>query len=326
MANVANDMSRTQNYDGVTAVLDYKPLTITGYYVKTNSNYLAGISTNKTTLAGQNKDDQDLYALVANYQLNDPMSTVVEGTFLVRNDNSVNLNVGGKASTLYVPDLRVSTNPTKDLTIGLEGAGQFGNNYVAGALPDANEQRVKAWAGQASVSYNLPVLEKYKPNVSERLSYYSGQGRSADKTNSWNPLYNDQDLGTSIWRSLFAPTNLMISELSLSASPLEDVTTKLTWTDLWLSDTIGNGNTTALYTANANASGTPLLPDGEIAPSVLVKDKSNLGNELDGIVSYQYTEDVAFGLNLGFFKPGDVFANKNAAAATEAIVSVGVNF
>jgi len=42
MANVATDMSRTQNYDGIRAVLDYKPLTIDMVYVKTNSNCLSG--------------------------------------------------------------------------------------------------------------------------------------------------------------------------------------------------------------------------------------------------------------------------------------------
>lgn len=328
MANVANDMSRTQNYDGIQAVLDYKPLTITAFYFKTNSHCLGsglsnpsgcggvnGAGVTESPVAGVNKDDADLYGIVANYQLNDPMSTVVEGTFLSSVDNSVNTHLGGKPSTLYVPDLRVSTNPTKDLTIGAEAAGQFGNNYVSGATPDANTKRTKAWAAQASASYNLPVLEKYKPNVTERVSYYSGQGKTADKTNSWSQLYNDQDLGTAIWRSMFVPSDLMISELSFSASPLEDVTAKVTWTDLFLADTIGSSN--GGITLN--------LPDGS-TPTAAAKDNRNLGNEIDGVVTYQYTEDVSFGLNVGMFKPGSVFDSKNSTAATQAIVSVGVNF
>jgi len=313
MANVANDMSRTLNYDGIQAVLDYKPLTITGFYFKANSNTLGGLSTNTTTLAGQNKDDSDLWGVVANYQLNDPMSTIVEGTFLINRNKGANLNIGGKPSTLYVPDLRVSTSPIKDLTLGAEAAGQFGNNYVAGTLPDANQKRTKAWAAQASASYNLPVLEKYKPNVTERVTYYSGQGNASDKTESWNALYNDQDLGTTIWRSLFTPTNLMLSELSFSVSPLEDVTAKLTWTDLGLAQS-SNAGTLALT-----------LPDGSGVTEV-TKDKKSLGNEFDGVISYQYTEDVSFGLNLGIFKPGSVFSNTNKTSATEAIASVGVNF
>jgi hypothetical protein len=329
MANVATDMSRTMNYDGVRAVLDYKPLTIDMVYVKTNSNHLAGLG-NRTTTAGTNNDDQDLYGGVANYQLSDPFSTVVEGSFWARIDRSVNVNgsptdlaAGAKPTKLFVPDLRVSTNPTKDLNVGLEGALQFGNNYVSSAVPDANEKITRAFSLQGRASYNIPVLEKYKPNVSDVVSYYSGNpghgttGKSSDKTSAWTTMYNDQDLGTTIWRALFTPSNLMTNELSFSVAPLEDVTAKVTWTDLMLADTLATP-------ADVISAG---LPDGEAAGSEPIKDKRGLGNEVDGIITYAYTEDVSFGLNLGMFKPGSLFTSHDSkASATEAIASVGVNF
>jgi len=330
MANVANDLSRTQNYDGVRAVLDYKPLTVDLVYVKTNSNNLTG---GETLASGTSKDDDDLYGAVANYQLNDPMSTVVEGSFWsqISNGNRSGGTAGAngdKANEVFVPDLRVSTNPIKDLTLGLEGATQFGHIYNASISNPPNDQNAKlsrVWGLQGKASYNLPILEKYKPVIAETVSYYSGDNlKSKDKNNAWQPLYNDQDLGTRIWRSLFAPTNLETSELSLQANPLEDVTTQLVWTDLFLADGLGSGSASygSIYTANGG-----LLPDGDVPTTNLqIKDKRNLGNELDGIITYQYTEDVTFGLNLGVFAPGSLFTSKNNGDATEAIASVGVNF
>jgi len=327
MANIANDLSRTQNYDGVRAVLDYKPLTIDMVYVKANSNSLTG---GVTATSGTSKDDNDLFGGVANYQLGDAMNTVIEGSFWSqinngnRSGNTTGAN-GDKPNELYVPDLRVSTNPIKDLTLGVEGAAQFGHIYNSAAPTDQNEKLSKVWAFQGKANYNLPILEKYKPAISETVSYYSGDNaKSSDKYNAWQPMYNDQDLGTRIWRSLFAPSNLEISELSLQANPLEDVTTQLVWTDLFLANTFGSGSVaySSIYTANGG-----LLPDGEVPSTTLkVKDKHNLGNEVDGIITYQYTEDVTFGLNLGLFAPGGLFSSKNNGDATEAIASVGVNF
>ncbi len=321
MANVAADMSRTLNYDGIRAVLDYKPLTIDAVYVKTNSRNLTGGTTD--TNLSNNNDDQNLYGVVANYQLNDPMGTVVEGSFWSRTDNGAHNVLGGKSNTLYVPDLRVSTNPIKGLNVQGEIATEMGHTYnpAISLANDRNEKISKAWAAQGRVSYTLPVLEKYKPTVSEVFSYYSGDNlKSATKANGWVTMYNDQDLGTTIWRALFNPTNLFTNELSLSVSPLEDVTAKFTWTDLWLADTYGTGNFTGstIFTAG--------LPDASALPTYTLKDNRGLGNEFDGVISYQYTEDVSFGLNLGYFKPGSVFASRNSTAAEQAIASVGVNF
>jgi len=329
IANIATDMARTQNYDGVRAVLDYKPLTVDMVYVKTNSHNLnsgiSGSNNNPDTGHSNNNDDANLWGGVANYQVGDAMSTVVEGSFWGMEDNSVNNVLGGKPSTLYVPDLRVSTNPIKDLTVGAEGALQFGNNYT-GATPDGNEKRTRAFALQGRASYNIPVMEKYKPVVADVITYYSGNpghgttGKSADKTSAWSPMFNDQDLGTRIWRALYTYSNLETNELSFSVAPLEDVTAKVTWTDLWLADTYGSGLIagSTIFTAG--------LPDLSTPATYSVKDKRSLGNEFDSEFSYAYTEDVSFGLNLGLLKPGSLFSSKNNGSAEEAIASVGVAF
>ncbi len=338
MANVATDMSRTQNYDGIRAVLDYKPLTIDMVYVKTNSNCLSGglgnTNAGTATCTGVGNDDQNLYGTVANYQLNDPFSTVVTGSFWARIDDSKNTDFkGAKAGTLFVPDLQVSTNPTKDLSLGLEGATQSGTyvntaaeNNGAGPNVNRNESRTDVWAMQAKANYNIPVLTKYKPALAETFSYYSGQNikdttnNSETKYHAWDPMFNDQDLGTRIWRALFTYSDLETSELSFQVNPLEDVTAQVVWTDLFAPAGLSTaGYASGLYQYSAS------LPDLN-SPTLAVTKKTGLGNEVDGILTYNYTEDVTFGLNVGLFVPGDAFKSSNNAVAKEAIASVGVNF
>jgi len=111
---------------------------------------------------------------------------------------------------------------------------------------------------------------------------------------------------------MFNYTNLQIAELSFSVSPLEDVTAKFDWTGLWLAEKTPGANTVTLPDLNA--------------VTETYTNKKGLGNELDGEFSYQYTEDVSFGLNIGMFVPGTAFAKSNNSIAKEAIASVGVNF
>ncbi len=317
----ASDLSRTYTYDGVKAVLDYKPLTLDLFYAKTNSNNSDGSS-------GAQKDDVTLSGVNANYQLGDAMNTVVEGYFFARVDNSGN-NVGAaaedpKADTLYVPGLRASTNPVKGLNVGVEGAVQMGNKRIS----STNVKRDEVFAFQGMASYELPVLEQYKPVASGSYTYVSGDQNpthasgnahgqaSSENYTAWDPLFNDQNIGR-VWRSLFGYTNLHVAELAISATPVEDVTAKLSWTGLWLDRAYTEGGvpTTTSIT----------LPDGgTITPAI--NSNKELGSEIDADLTYQYTEDVKFGLTVGVFKPGNVFTSENDTMATQAIASVGVNF
>jgi hypothetical protein len=55
-------------------------------------------------------------------------------------------------------------------------------------------------------------------------------------------------------------------------------------------------------------------------------DKNYLGYELDLSGTYNYTEDVQFGLTLGYFKPGKAFGEMNRRTATQAVGSIKVIF
>ena len=129
---IAQDLTMRTSYDGIKAILDYKPLTIDMFYFKNSEALLNGNP-------NSDKSSSDVYGLNANYQLNDPMATVVEGYMFSRfNGNDLDHhNTGGspttqpdKSDTLYVPGLRASTNPIKGLNVQGEVAWQLGNHPV----------------------------------------------------------------------------------------------------------------------------------------------------------------------------------------------------
>ena len=72
-----------------------------------------------------------------------------------------------KGNTLYVPGLRVSTNPVKGLNVQGELAWQFGDQVVVthARTYQQEAERRDAMAAQILANYSLPVLEKYKPAV-----------------------------------------------------------------------------------------------------------------------------------------------------------------
>ena len=317
LSGVAGDLTMRTSLDAVRATFDYKPLTVDVFFGKTSSGVVAGV--------GTKKDDTDVYGINANYQLGDAMNTVVEAyLFGMVTGEGATIGALGRSQKLYVPGLRASTNPVKGLNVQVEGALQRGNAITTAA--STINQQVRAYALQGMASYALPVaeLEKYKPVISGSYTYVSGDKRlSAENKDitAWNPMLENQGGGT-IYNSLFNLTNLQIVNATVSASPIADVTTSLSWNGLWAAQKL-----TAASGSDPFGSFTPVQPDGvTLGTAWQVSSNKALGNEYDANVAYQYTEDVKFGLNLGWFVPGRAFTATNHNTAKQAIASVGVNF
>jgi len=330
---IAQDLTMRTSYDGVKAVLDYKPLTIDLFYFKNGQS-------SETGLWSGDKSSSDVFGANANYQLSDPMNTLLEVYFFSRlNGNGftgANTGIGGatfdKGDTLFVPGLRVSTNPVKGLNTQVELAWQFGRHPMGsvGVGPNTQEaERREAMAAQFMASYALPVMEKYKPTVNASYTYVSGDKNSAVNNNqdhvksakvfrAWDPFNENQGSGT-IYNTLFSLTNMHIISVGASVNPLEDVTVSGTWSGLWEAMRAGPQNPLQL-----------LQPDGgttTINPAVTTKrDPRSLGNEWDANLSYAYTEDVTFGVSVGWFVPGSVFQSVNKNTASQAMADVAVKF
>jgi hypothetical protein len=333
LAYINQELTERTAYDGVTATLDYKPLTISLIYFKNGQN-LASIEGYYPTVGSPSSQSSDVYGYNANYQLSDPWSTVVE-QYLFSRINGVGYDgvTGAKGDTLFVPGLRASTNPTKSLNIQAEIAWQLGQMPVSESLTGNSGQEAEhreAMAAQLLATYSLPVLEKYKPSVSASYTYVSGDKnsgedydgdavKSAKTYSAWDEFNTIQGAGT-IYRSLFLMSNENILAFGASANPLEDVTAAVTWSGLWANDAYSAQNPLLLLQPNGDG----FYP--EELSNTGNKNAYWVGNETDINLTYNYTEDVTFGLSLGWFVPGDVFSSNMHDTASQAIANVGVKF
>ena len=308
LTSIADDITGQTTLDAIRAILDYNPLVLELLWAK--------IEEQGATAATLDDNDHDLYGINATYNFGDEHNTQVEAYFFADMDRNNGLLVPTAVNeTIYVPGVRASINVTDAINLQGELAYQFGDDADTTTNTDSRD----AWGGQFIGTWAIPGedvgMEGMKPTLQYVYSYTSGDDDSTDDENTaWNSMYENQAGGT-IYNSLFDLTNSHIHALSLSAMPVEDVTTKVTWTGLWTAEEIPSGATTASFES----------PDG--GQTLAVDDnESALGHEVDVDVSYAYTEDVKIGASLGWFFPGNVFTDANSDAANQALVNAKVVF
>jgi len=165
--------------------------------------------------------------------------------------------------------------------------------------------------------------------VNASYTYVSGDKNSALNHNedsvkstktftAWDPFNENQGSGT-IYNTLFPLSNMHIISAGASVNPLEDVTVTGTWSGLWEAARVGAQNFPALFQPDGGSS--------VIVPATTTKrDPRDLGNEYDANLSYAYTEDVTFGVSVGWFVPGSVFQSVNRNTASQAMADVAVKF
>ena len=293
-----SDLTGGVNFDAIKAILAYDPLTVDLFAAKV---------TEKDATAAEDKGDTDLYGINANYKLGDSMNTVVEAYTFVKATKAIDVSVSSKTSKLYVPGLRVSTNPIEGLNVQLEGAYELGKDFTT------STDTLSAYALQGGVNYALPVMKNMKPVVSAGYTYFSGDKTANDnKNHAFNALYNNQDVGR-IYSALFAKNNLSVVNAGFEVTPIQDVTTKLSWYGLYQPI-----KTSALSINQVDGSTTPV--------AMGVKRSNRLGNEVDLDLGYAYTEDVKFGLSAGMFFGGTKISNAGSEVAKQVLTSVNVAF
>lgn len=283
------DLTGGANFDAIKAVLDYDPLTIDLFAAKIDE---------KTNVVSNDKDDVDLFGVNANWKLGGEMNTVVEAYTFVKTDKSViSAPAQNKADKLYVPGMRVSVNPYEGLNVQLEGAYQFGDSTP---VVGTDMAKVSAYGLQGMVNFALPVIKDMTPVLSASYTYLSGDSNPSgdDKDRAFDSLYENQNTGRIFDALGVSGSNIKIASVAAEVSPLQDVTTKLSW-----------------YNLN--------LAEGDTTTGVSKK----VGNEFDLDVTYDYTEDVKFGMSAGVFYAGKYWdASTKQANASQVLTSVQVLF
>jgi len=312
---IAEDMSKQSAFDAIRAILDYNPLTVEMAWVELNPGH-TGLATTEL--------DKRLYGINATYEFGDEMDSVVEAYIWKQVDKSGQGGLGDKADIILVKGLRGSINPIDRLNLQLEWAMQTGNKEVSSSV----FRKRRAHIVQALASYQLPLLEEYKPVA--MYAFTKATGDTSNSTDSgyytgWDPLYENQ-AGGKIYNTLFPMTNFIIHEFSLSAVPFEDITAQLSLSGLWLEREYDTDNDSALVIQspdqNLSASGNGNNLDTKA-------DATMLGKEFDIKLTYDYTEDVQLGANIGWFWPGSVFRisdSENRNQAKQFLLNCLVKF
>ena len=295
VVNIPTDLTERKAFDAIRATLNYDPLVVDLVYAKVkqadttrnNTIYLAGVN---ATYAVNKDTDVSVYY------------------FNKRDNDGGGSNSNGKPDQVNTLGALASTK-IMGIKASLEGAYQLGKNDTS----NTNATRHDAWAIQGMLDYTFDKV-KMTPTVGGSFTYLSGDETDASRNGNWDPMFYDQKLNN-IAYTILPFTNMAVYNLRASCKPVEDVTLSAvygyynqakTTNDTLTSPFLRNGSDT--YFTNAQLSG-----------------KNHLGDALDVTATYDYTEDVQFGLTAGWFIPGKAFAI-DKRDATQLIGSMKVVF
>ncbi|MFH1995833.1 MAG: alginate export family protein [Candidatus Omnitrophota bacterium] len=285
------------SFDSVKAVLDYDPWTITGIYSKIFENAI------------QADDDVDLYGLNVGY-IFDQYNADIEGYWFWKSDKEVERWAGIKSDNeVHTLGLRTSVDPIEDLTLNLEAAWQGGQ--YAGHRSQVNNRGRSAYAIDASAEWRY-FTEKFawKPVVGVEYILYSGNeaeqrpNLAAGDYEGWDPMYRGK-YDTAIRE--------FVGRFYASAS----YPAKGAGADELL--TFSDASFTNQHQIIARGSIEPvesLLLEGVYAAFYTHRDiigpdfqerGGSIGQEVDLQATWDYTEDVSFGLLTGWFFPGHIY-------------------
>jgi hypothetical protein len=310
---VPPDLSAKKSFDAIRAILNYDPLVIDVIAAKINENDIW------YAVASPERDDVDLRGVDAKYDLSGlGITGTAEVYYFARVNRLATHMVDTQKDTCHTIGLLVGGRIIENLSGSVEYARQFGNVAVDGiGMNSGTNIDRSAWALQTGL--NLALSKRWSPNLGLLFSYFSGD-RKDDKTYTyWDPMYEDQTMN-SIVNAVLPMTNCMAINAKASIQPADDVSITGVYGFYRLVKPMDQTNgIPSLYGDQSTLPNTTFYP---------TSTKKTLGHALDLSATYDYTEDVQFGLTFGYFDPGDAFSKADGykQTATQVIGSMKVTF
>ena len=311
----AQEYTALRAFDAVRATLDYDPWTIDAVYAKISENNM------------RSDDDVDLAGVNIGY-LFDAYNGEAEGYYWWKQARNPGTPTAAPALTsvngvtdnsVHVLGLRGSFDPIEDWTIAAEGAYQLGQYMIAS---QTNKRNRSAWAVDAQIECRyFQDRFAWRPVVDLEYIWYSGQNEvgdqvagSAGKWNGWDNMFRGKfDTKIREWQNVYydtsvtsTPANTNQHQLLLSGSiePTDSLTCGATFGYFWLEKRYTAAATTATSTGK------------------------NVGAELDLNATWDYTEDVQFGILAAWFFPGSAYDSTTIKSdiATDIVGTVALSF
>jgi len=292
-----SDLSLRKSFDAIRGVLDFAPWTVDLIFAKVDESTLS--SKDDTTIIGTNiAYDWNEYSVSELY------------FFSVNNapNEAAGVTANDPKSKVYVAGTRHMITFSEHLTLGLEGAYQFGDYAAANS---ASHAKLSAYAVQFVSEYRF--VDDYKTKIGFDYTYLSADNPGGKDNNDWNPLFEDQ-IPAEMMNIFLSQTGFQLAGFSGSFNPREDITVGLRY---------AHARKLFGYTG-----GVIQLTKGPATNYVAFVNNYNkhLGDEVDISVVYDYSEDVQLKLSSACLFMGNVFSDRNNSAAYSIRGGVQVNF
>jgi hypothetical protein len=294
----ADEFTAITSFDAVRATFDFDPWTVDSIFIAIDED--------------ENNADNDhwLWVIYVNYMFAE-YNAEIDAYWMVESDRGVvsGGTTGEENNNTHTVGVRGQLDPVENLTIGGEFAWQFGD-YATTPVDDSSRD-ISAFGTEVFGEYRW-VDHSMKPLLGLQYVFFSGTDSTATTADyeAWNPLfwgptygdirdYQEVYYSTGVLGDQPAHTNQQHFAIYGDITPVEDVKVDAQFYWFWNDETISTTGSTL---------------------------NKEIGSELDIHVTYDYTEDVAFGLGLAWFFPGDVYENGADDTATQVISSVSVTF
>ncbi|MEE9499701.1 MAG: alginate export family protein, partial [Candidatus Omnitrophota bacterium] len=299
-------------FDAIRATLDYDPWTVDGIAVKLAEG---NISSN---------DDNGIFGVNVGY-LFDVYNAEAEGYWFFKNDaNTTPATFVKTHNTVHTIGLRGSADPIEDWTAAVEAAYQFGD-YV-GFSAQRGERDRSAWALDISSECRyFKDMFAWKPVLGAEYIYYSGDDASDQDLsttgtyNSWDVMYRGKfDSKIRDFYGLYYNSAMTAGETINPESALTNQHSVCLYGSLQPMDSLALDAKFFVYWQDESRSVNDVL---------LMEDRDEyLGAELDGELTWDYTEDVSFGLLTAWFFPGDFYAGSYDDEAADIVGTMKLSF
>jgi hypothetical protein len=302
------DLSVRKAFDAIRGTLDYDNWALDAVIIKVNETNVA-------------TNDDDLFGVNATFKLDNKYNAGLQAYAFADRNESFNRQITAgdgtirtyEKDTLYILGVKGTIDPIESLNLNGELAYQFGeinDNFIGGVadsiVDSTTDSRTReAWAVDVNGSYSWKDV-KWTPDLGLSYAFRSGDNPgSSGSYNAWEPLFTDQVRGE-IAKVAFNganagnTSNCHIIGAGLGVKPIEKLLVKL---DYYHS-----------------------LLDEKVTETATRANKTGLADEVDLGLTYNYTDDVTFGLLGAILVPGNSYKSTADDTAYETLGSVRVNF